>query len=159
MLENIKLEARANNFDDTQSDVGELVDLIARLTKCLEEVLQNRASTNNPMSLEMLHVTARNWLKRQYARSKYLPKSLLRDPGWNMLIDLYVQEREGRTVSISSACVASGGAMTTALRWITTLEEHGLILRTSDTNDGRRNFIGLTEEGRGAIEKWLHESR
>lgn len=124
--------------------------------------LLNRISDPSPegpgrATQQMLYLSARLWLHKQNARYKYLPRSIFRDPAWNMLIDMYVQEREGRAVATTSACAASGAPPSTALRWISSLEQAALISRISDAHDGRRTFLRLTPKARCAIEKWLLE--
>ena len=96
-------------------------------------------------------------MRQARARAKFLPADILRDIGWNMLLDLFIHCEDGRKVSVSSACIASGGAPTTALRWLTQLERAGLIVRRADERDQRRVLVTLTPEARQAILSWLSE--
>lgn len=98
---------------------------------------------------------AKDRLRQLDAREKYVPASILRDTAWNILLDLYVHDNEGHGISISSACIASKGAPTTALRWIKRLEKERLLYRHADTEDKRRCYLSLTPECRKAIESWL----
>ena len=134
-----------------------LIQHIAQLTQRLDEILETPSTGYAPATRQMLYINARMWLRKQNARYKFLPKNIFRDPAWNILIDTYVQEREGRAVSTTSACAASGAPNSTALRWIASLEDSGLIARIMDTMDGRRTFIRLTPKARVAIEAWLLE--
>lgn len=61
-----------------------------------------------------------------------------------MLFDLFVAHQQGRTVSVSSLCIASGAASTTALRQIGQLEARGLVIRREDEHDRRRNWVSPT---------------
>src|SRR5579859_3746078 len=56
---------------------------------------------------------------------------------------------------VSSACIASGAAATTALRWLARLEAEGLVVRRRDTGDGRRTFLDITDEAADAVRRWL----
>ncbi|MCW2242985.1 response regulator [Azospirillum canadense] len=85
------------------------------------------------------------------ARDKFFPKGLFEDPCWDMLLDLMANHLRGRRISVSSLCVASGVAQTTALRRITELNERGLVRRIADERDGRRVFVELTDEGIAAL--------
>ena len=85
------------------------------------------------------------------ARDKFFPKGLFEDPCWDMLLDLMTNHLRGRRISVSSLCVASGVAQTTALRRITELHERGLVRRIADERDGRRVFVELTDEGIAAL--------
>jgi DNA-binding MarR family transcriptional regulator len=48
---------------------------------------------------------------------------------------------------------------TTALRWIRTLTDKGLVLRQADPHDGRRVFITLAQETADALMRWFGASR
>jgi DNA-binding MarR family transcriptional regulator len=72
---------------------------------------------------------------------------LFADPAWDMLLELYALHLEQRRVSVSSLCIAAYVPATTALRWITKLEEDGLAVRSDDPRDGRRTWIELSAEG------------
>lgn len=77
-------------------------------------------------------------------RDDIFPKGLFADPAWDILLDLYVSEIEGKNICITSACAASGVPPTTALRWLTVLEEREMITRYDDPNDHRRAFVRIT---------------
>lgn len=77
---------------------------------------------------------------------------------WNMLLDLYVSEAEGREISVTSACIASMAPQTTALRKITHLEQVGLVERTPDKWDGRRMLMTLSPHGRRVVGDYLENS-
>lgn len=94
-------------------------------------------------------------LRAQRAREKFLPNGMLRDLGWNILLDLFVHDLQGKRVSVSSACLSSGGAATTALRWLVILEEAGLVARTADEHDKRRVYVAVTEDARNRVTRWL----
>ncbi|QCO16490.1 response regulator (plasmid) [Azospirillum brasilense] len=93
--------------------------------------------------------------RKRAAREKFFPKGLFEDPCWDMLLDLMINHLQGRRISVSSLCIASGVAQTTALRRITDLHERGLVRRIADDKDGRRVFIELTEEGVAAMERYV----
>ena len=76
---------------------------------------------------------------------------LFGDPAWDMLLDLLTNEDRLHRVSVSSACIAACVPQTTALRWLSTLEDYGLIERIKDLADGRRTFVKLTRTGRNMV--------
>jgi DNA-binding MarR family transcriptional regulator len=84
-----------------------------------------------------------------------MPKNLFGEPAWDILLDLYASEVEGRQVSISSACVASSVPATTALRWLNTLADSGLVARAPDGSDARRSNLELTPLGRSSLRRWI----
>jgi DNA-binding MarR family transcriptional regulator len=72
---------------------------------------------------------------------------LFRNPAWDIMLDLLISEREGREVSVSSACIASGVPSTTALRYLAKLRKEGLIEERPDPWDRRRRYVELTQKG------------
>jgi len=76
---------------------------------------------------------------------------LFNDPAWDILLDLLVNETSHKPVSVTSACIASCVPPTTALRWLSTLEEYGLVERAEDATDARRTFVRLTKTGRKKV--------
>jgi DNA-binding transcriptional ArsR family regulator len=79
------------------------------------------------------------------------------DPVWDMLLDLFAAELEGRDVSISSLCIAAAVAPTTALRHASRMEEAGLIERRPDPADRRRAFLRLVPGTRAALARHVAE--
>lgn len=71
------------------------------------------------------------------------PQSAGADANWAMLVELYLAAIERRRESISSLCVASGAPPTTALRYIKTLTDAGIVEREPDPADGRRVFVSM----------------
>lgn len=80
-------------------------------------------------------------------RSRLFKSSLFSDPAWDVLLDLFAAEFDGRRRFITSVALGAGVPRTTALRWICVLEEERLIRREPDPLDGRRTFIELTSDG------------
>jgi len=100
------------------------------------------------------------WLKKTYAdrtnRIIYFPiEGIFGEPCWDILLDLAINKVSSKIVSITSACIASKVPITTALRWIAILEEHGLIARTPDPHDKRRTYIELSEQGYALMRKYF----
>ena len=75
-------------------------------------------------------------------------KSLFGEPGWDILLDLFIAECRKIDLQVSSVCIDSGVPSTTILRWIARLEGEGLVYRLADTADARRRYVRLTEDGR-----------
>lgn len=69
------------------------------------------------------------------------------EPQWRILLDLAANGE----CSITSACIASGAAPTTALRHIGILQERGLIGARDDERDWRRRWLSLSEAGAGLL--------
>lgn len=89
----------------------------------------------------------RRILKQRSMRKDFFGLSLFADPAWDMLLDLAAARVEHKRVSVTSLCIASGVASTTALRWIAELNDAGLLVRTEDDVDRRRVFVSLSDKG------------
>ena len=72
---------------------------------------------------------ASRYLKLRSQRDAIAGPSLLSDPAWDMLLDLFVGHITGRDVSVTSACLASRRPATTSLRYIERMAKQGLIRR------------------------------
>ena len=72
-----------------------------------------------------------------------------------MLLDLTAARGEGKRVSVTSLCIASGVPATTALRWIGQMTHLGLLQRVEDSTDRRRAFIDLTDRATDAVARYF----
>lgn len=81
--------------------------------------------------------------------------SLFGEPAWDILLDLFVNNSIGRSVSVKSASLGSAVPDTTALRWLRVLERSGLIYFAQDQSDARRKLISLTQEGERQMRRYL----
>jgi DNA-binding MarR family transcriptional regulator len=86
-------------------------------------------------------------------RNKLLGANLFRDPAWDMLLELFVSEQNGKKISVSSLCLASGVPPTTALRHLQRLEAHHMIYREGDKSDDRRCWVRPTAKAMDGIER------
>lgn len=78
-------------------------------------------------------------------RDKAFGADLFGEAAWDILLDLYIAEGQSRRVSLKSAAIGSAAPLTTAHRWLTILEERGLIVRYRDLADARRIYIRPTQ--------------
>lgn len=99
---------------------------------------------------------ARTLIKARLRRKDHFKASLFSDPAWDILLDLFVAQCEGRRIPISAAGLTAGIPLTTALRWLAALESEGLIEREDDPLDGRRTYVSLTERGTRSMWDYFH---
>jgi DNA-binding MarR family transcriptional regulator len=104
----------------------------------VETAATDGAGQDPPLSLAKF---AAHWRALRLRRNEALGIPVFRDPAWDMLLDLLVAEEEGRQVTVTGLCHASGVPVTTALRHVDRLDELGLIYRTADPADKRRFWI------------------
>ncbi len=92
-------------------------------------------------------------LARRFYRSRRLrprvfsDEALFGEPAWDMLLDLFIAEADGKRLSVTAACIGSAVPTSTALRWLVILEDRGLVRRENDPSDARRVFLQLTSDG------------
>ncbi len=111
------------------------------------------SSSDKCVSADFIRALLRNEAKRR----KLGGGVLFGDPAWEILLDLLLAKLENRTVSVSSACIASGAPTTTALRLINRLIDENILYRVQDERDGRRNFLGIHADIEQALIGYLTE--
>lgn len=94
-------------------------------------------------------------IRKRQMRGRFFDAGLFADPAWDMLLDLTAARAEGRRVSVTSLCIASGVPPTTALRWIGQMTEQGLLVREEDMVDRRRAFVGLSDGAVAAMSRYF----
>ena len=97
----------------------------------------------------------RRIIRQRQQRSIYFGDDLFGDPAWDMLLDLTAARGEGKRVSVTSLCIASGVPATTALRWIGQMTHLGLLQRVEDSTDRRRAFIDLTDRATDTVARYF----
>lgn len=98
-------------------------------------------------------------IKLRTGIQRVLSPELSSDPCLDLLLHLSDVEREGKTLSISAACTASGVPMTTALRRISDLLGRGLIERHGSESNRRSSFLTLTNGGRARVAEIVRAAR
>ena len=81
-------------------------------------------------------------------RDDFLSEGLFGEPAWDILLDLFACEEEGRSVRISSACIGAAVPASTALRYLSEMERRGLVERCRDEVDRRGQYVRLSNEAR-----------
>jgi FixJ family two-component response regulator len=102
-------------------------------------------------------VFIRQLLRHETKRREISNGSLFGDPTWAMLLDLMIANLENRTVSVSSACIASGAPTTTALRLVNKLVADAILDRIPDNKDGRRDFLVIAPDIKALLSSYLND--
>lgn len=105
------------------------------------------SEANEAYDDEALATSAAELYRLRRRRERHLDADLLGEPGWDILLDLFVNTVRCNPVRVTAACVAGGVPATTALRWIASLEQRGLLKRAPDPFDRRVALLRLTNEG------------
>ncbi|WP_347567177.1 MarR family transcriptional regulator [Sphingobium sp. BYY-5] len=108
----------------------------------------------SPLTDDRLISVAKQYLEIRRQRCEEVP-DLFQDPAWDILIDLFLSNLNGKRVSVSSACIASCAPPTTALRYIGHLQERGFIDSSCDKQDGRLRILNLTPMGQDLVARFM----
>jgi DNA-binding transcriptional ArsR family regulator len=119
--------------------------------RCLAESV----AANPPAAHHLEADFIRSIIKVRQARAKFVGDGLFGDPAWDMLLDLMAARLEGRVVTVSSLCIASGVPPSTAMRWLTILYDRGLCVRRPDEDDGRRVLVELSDPAAASLHNYL----
>lgn len=140
----------------------QLSEEVTRVATTLAEL--SLAVATEPGNAPRSHITdsvevpagAVAWMiKAREQRNRYLNSELFSDPAWDILLDLLRAEIEHQRVSVSSLCIAAKAPTTTALRYIKSMADRGLITRKADPRDARRVFVELTPETSKALRNYV----
>jgi hypothetical protein len=102
-----------------------------------------------------LALARRTYALRRKRASIFGNADLFGEPAWDILLDLFIAQGEGKSVSVSSACIGSAAPATTGLRWLGVLADEGLVVRENDPEDHRRVLVRLTPAGQAAMERFF----
>lgn len=130
------------------------LDFLADSMNDLASKIRSVRTTSSETSLTDISTLARAKLHYKNRRKRELifgSNDLFGEPAWDMIVDLFIASEEGNRVSVTGLCAASAVPTTTALRWISILENEGIIFRIGDENDARRFFLFLSEDARDRV--------
>jgi CheY-like chemotaxis protein len=146
--------------EQDQPALHELSEEVRRIAGLLESLSEDDGKgvhapkgADGPRRSEACKVRA--IIRARRARDQFFPADLFADPAWDILLDLFAAHLENQRVAVSSLCIAAAVPATTALRWIKTLTDQGLLIRSADPQDGRRVYIELAPDTAGQLEAYL----
>lgn len=94
--------------------------------------------------------------KERQRRTRFFPKSMLGETGWEILLVLYVHDGLSR-LRVKDVGQLIDAPATTILRWLKVLEERGFIAMRKHHLDGRVTILDLTAEGRGLFNTYFND--
>jgi hypothetical protein len=147
--------ASKRRLAELSEEVGRIARALAMLsadeTERAPSALRPAPSTDGPL--------VRAFIRLRRLRGQHFMPELFADPAWDILLDLSAARIDGRMVAVSSLCIAAAVPATTALRWITQMTEQALLVRHPDPSDGRRVFIGLSDQAAAGMDAYLAAAR
>ena len=145
--------------DESRHDRDATVRVLRRLLD--EEIARNRelesrhASTPERIGMTTLAAGAKQQWSERRLRAQYFAPALFSEPGWDMLLGLYVADPIQGRVRTTQLAEIAGAALTTALRWIDYLETAKLVERQPHPNDRRIVWVVLTDRGRELLTEYF----
>lgn len=97
----------------------------------------------DPGAIEMARLLQR-W---RHERRRVFRDPIFSNPGWDILLDLFLAGAAGRPRSVKAACLAATVSKTTGLRYLRRLHELGLVTRAPHPTDHRSSQMALTDDG------------
>ena len=101
---------------------------------------------------------ARRIVRERLRRNHFFKADLFADPAWDMMLDIFIAEAEGRETPVMNLCLSSQVPETTTLRWVRTLEHAGVFVRQRDEHDQRRVLVRLSPAAAKAMASYLDDS-
>jgi DNA-binding MarR family transcriptional regulator len=153
-------DASAARLRQLSEEVSRIASTLARLSTASAGPPLSPA-TMAPPRADVPNVSAealRAMIRARRLRATYLPADLFADPAWDMLLDLLQAEIAQHRVPVSSLCIAAAVPATTALRWIKSMTDRGLLVRRDDPHDGRRVFIEMAPTTSAALRRYFQEA-
>lgn len=98
---------------------------------------------------------AESLLRQRQQRSDYVSSTLFAEPGWDMLLELYVIENSGSSTAASALMPHSEIPKSTKARWLDHLEQLRLVRRRAHPHEPETEFVELTDEGTRQLEGYL----
>lgn len=159
-------EGEAARLQRLNEEVARIAEVLARLTQRDEtpqaahaaavfDRSQGFAAGEDHDAAPIEPAEIRQVIRARRLRDQFFGAGLFEDPAWDMLLDLLAADLERIRVSVSSLCIASAVAPTTALRWIGKLVDAGLLVRQPDPFDRRRAYMELTDQARAGLKRYV----
>jgi len=149
----INLSGLSNNVDSSigQESPSNVADAVTNLVSPFEpvKVLGRSNRIDLLLGAELMQ-------KRRAARANYFPKEMFEEIAWDIMIALYIEEKD-HSLSLTAISMPIQVPMSTLLRWITYLEINMLVTTVSVVTDARVRLLQMTDIGRNAMDECMTE--
>ncbi len=139
-------------------------DSIDEITRRLDELLRDMGDATDAVqgragldgdSLE----TARQIWQARRERDRIFGATLAADPGWDILLELFIGMGEGRDVTVATASASTGINEATVLRCIAHLADARLVARQPHPFDDQATYLSLTDRALAMMSEYLARTR
>ncbi len=148
----------------TPGEAQELARLLALLLqhdptgRDVQKFMQSSRSQpqgTESQNLAQLVEKARLVFNQRKRRGEFLTKKMLGEPGWDILLVLYISAFSGPKQTVGTLSDRIAKPLTTTIRWVDELEGEGLIVRTRHSLDSRIFLLTLTDKGRQVLNDYF----
>jgi hypothetical protein len=101
---------------------------------------------------------ARRHYRLRRIRDQEFGPALFGEPAWDLLLDLYIAASDLRLVSVMSASIAASESTQDIARWLTLLEEQGLVERFYSCTEASCAIVTLSQKAFDQMTRFLNES-
>jgi DNA-binding MarR family transcriptional regulator len=136
----------ANQLLKLSEEVSRIAGSLAKLSVGREHQKPTVGVHGDCEQPQVAEETVRWLINARNLRQRFMPSDLFADPAWDILLELYRAELAGQRIPVSSLCIAANAPATTALRYIKTMVQQGMLVREPDRFDGRRIYVALASE-------------
>lgn len=137
------------------SEVSRIADSLAKLSSHSEPFGGGSHPQRSEPVPEISPQAVALVLRARRLRATFFEQELFADPAWDMLLELFHAELTHRRVPVSNLCTAAAVPATTALRWLKTLVDKGMVIRRDDPLDGRRVYVELQPQTSNALKRYF----
>jgi DNA-binding MarR family transcriptional regulator len=113
--------------------------------------------TDVPEILKQDHPACRIFLSRR-ERRRFFNESLFGEPAWDMLLLLCCASAKGTGINATVLTHASSAPPSVAQRWLSVLEDEGLVVRRHGPDNIFFHIVELTETGRSKMDEYLSQA-
>jgi DNA-binding MarR family transcriptional regulator len=147
------------SLTNRKSEILKITNDLMAISEKIGSIIQlDEGNIEHNPPTKLLEIAEAQYRLRR-SREKFFDPTLLGEPVWDLLLDLFINGERCTPVSISSACLGAAVPTSTALRCIKSLLERGLLLRVDDWQDKRRSFLLLSQDAREMMIRFLEQSR
>jgi hypothetical protein len=133
----------------TRRKASPIDEAIARLNELLRAVDEVSApEIADDVVEEEIAAAALRAIKAEQERARLFGADLFPNPGWSILLHLFLSGLEGRQVSMAALCAATGLPEAVALRHVSVLVGANLVRRQAVKCDIQATYLMLSSEGK-----------
>jgi DNA-binding MarR family transcriptional regulator len=102
---------------------------------------------------------ARYMLRLRKAAKSCFGPPVLSEPAWSLMLALYTADAARKQLHIGSVAKRADVPRSTALRWLTKLQQSGFVMLEPEPSDKRAIRVRMTEDGAEAMQRSFTAAR